>query len=383
MKSVKLLLLLLPALGVYFSGCGEKIAIPEPKGLFSIRAYLDAASYPVEDPRQLVLVEGGLFLIHGNSLSKRDQSMVLVEGVEPVTGFGDPLALCSDPELHLVFVYDQSDSSVSWYSTSGLEFQGNTRLPLVHTAVSMITSSAGIEQVPDAQTFLYLADPDSSVVHRYVFDEISGLSPFGILARSDGQSARFVHQAAGLARDPMGDLLVCDADSGRNWVIHFSSSPDMDDTTVDPDDQDPLRGLAIPFRQLNCVPQPTAAFVLGDAPECGETSWEGAPSAEEGEFDSPLGVASDGNGRVYVSDTGNNRIQVFTEGEFELRFTINADGVSRPTSLAVLDKVINPFLTHWGAYVFIVLPEEGLVRKFISYEEAQYQNPGTPPPPLR
>ncbi|MFN2115951.1 MAG: VWA domain-containing protein [Anaerolineae bacterium] len=39
---------------------------------------------------------------------------------------------------------------------------------------------------------------------------------------------------------------------------------------------------------------------------------EGEPGADDAHFDSPSGIAVDGAGRVFVSDTGNDRIQVFT-----------------------------------------------------------------------
>lgn len=373
--------LLLLISGLLLSGCGEKIAIPEPVGLFSVKAYLSAATYEIDTPKQMVIVEGAVFVIHGNTLSKRNQGFELMDGVEPVSTFGNPTSICGDAALGLVFVYDQTGSTVSWYNLSGLEFAGSTALPEVLSGVSMVTNDNGVEQVPDAQTFLYLGDTETEVIHRFSFDEITGLSPYGILARADGQSARFVHESAAMANEPGGTMVVCDADSLRNWVIRFSSEPDVTDTTVDPDDQDPLRGLAVPMRTFNCLPLPTAAYVLGDAPECEESDWVGGPSDIEAEFTTPQGIDVDGSGRIFVADTGNNRIQVFIEGELEQLFVINEEGISRPTAVAILDRVVSPFTTHFGAYIYVVLAEENLIRKFISFEEFQDLNPGTPPPP--
>lgn len=376
-----ILLLALVALGLLAGGCGEKITIPQPQGLFSISAYLDAGSFEVASPRQLTVVQGGLFVLHGDSLSRRNLGFGLTDGVAAVTSLADPIALCGDAQLGLVFVYSQATSTVSWYQTSDLAYQGETAVPEIQTAVSLITGSAGIEQVADALTFLYLSDPLAGVIHRYAFSADSGLTPYGILARSDGQSARFVHEAAGLARGPQDSLLVCDADTMRNWVIRFNSEPDLSDVTADPNDQDPLRGRAAQFRDLPCEPQPAASFVLGDAPGCDESGWVGGPSDLEGEFNFPQGVAVDGSGRVFVSDTRNNRVQIFSGGEYDLGFLISTEDDSRPTSIAVVDRVVDPTLTHFGAYVFVVLPEENLVRKYISFEEYQRLNPGTPPPP--
>ena len=48
-------------------------------------------------------------------------------------------------------------------------------------------------------------------------------------------------------------------------------------------------------------------------PICGTfvTTW-GSSGTGDGQFNAPLGVATDGNGNVYVADTNNNRIQKFT-----------------------------------------------------------------------
>ena len=384
MKYIKLwlaALLILLLSGSIFSGCGEKIAIPEPKGLFSVSAYLAAGQFPIDDPRQLAIVQGGLFVIHGDSLSRRFLGFGLTDGVPAVVGEGNLISICGDAGLGIIFVYDETASRVLWYNTTDLSPLGSTDVPDVQTATSMATCPTGIEQVPDAQTFLYIADPDSGVVHRYSFDVVEGLAPYGILTNDGGEGARFVHEPAGLINDSEDSLLVCDMDPERNWVIRFFSEPNIEDTTPDEDDQDPFRGRAAQFRTLNCEPQPAAAFVLGNAPGCGESEWVGGVSDVLGEFSLPKAVAVDGSGRIYVSDSGNNRIQIFLDGEFDLSFVVNDEDISVPGSLAVVDRVVNPSLTHYGAYIFVVVAEENIVRKYISFEEYQRLNPGTPPPP--
>jgi len=39
----------------------------------------------------------------------------------------------------------------------------------------------------------------------------------------------------------------------------------------------------------------------------------GAPGSKDGQLKSPVGVAADGSGNLYVADTGNNRIQKFSK----------------------------------------------------------------------
>ena len=51
---------------------------------------------------------------------------------------------------------------------------------------------------------------------------------------------------AGLATDAEDSLLVCDADTNRNWVIRFDSTPDELDVTPDPDDEQIPEVPAVP-----------------------------------------------------------------------------------------------------------------------------------------
>lgn len=376
----KLTLLFLLMMGVMIAGCGEKIAIPEPKGLFSVSAYKEAAAYAhIDDPRQLVDYSGSLFLLHGTTLGKYDQYLQEIESVEPVTGLGNPTSLCVLSSQAVIFVYDETNTTVSWYYANDLSFLGSAAVPEVLSVVSMVTQSNGIEMVPDGITFLYLSDPASGVIHRYALTQQGDLIPFGILANGGGNSARFVHDVGGLTVDSEGMVLVCDADPERNWVIRFDSTPDTLDTTPDEDDVDPMRGLAVPFRVIEgCVPQPTAAYVMGNAPGCNETSWQGAPSEEPGEFHSPRGVNIDGSGRSFICDTDNSRVQIFQVGEYDFHFVIDADVDRRPVSISILDRQVNPTLTFYAAYLFVMVPDDGLIFKYISSEEFQDRNPGIP-----
>ncbi len=378
MRKTTLLLLLM--MGIMAPGCGEKIAIPEPKGLFSVSAYKEAAVYDtIDDPRQIALNAGVLFLIHGTSLSKRDQYLQEFDNVEPVTGFGNPTALCILPALGAVFVYDEANTTVSWFAVNDLALLGSASVPDVLSVVSMETQANGIELVPSGLTFLYMSDPTSGVIHRYALTETAELIPFGILASGGGQSARFVHDVAGLAVDHEGKVLVCDADPERNWVIRFDSTPDTLDTTPNEDDIDPMRGLAFPFPGIeNCDPQPIAAYVMGDAPECNETTWQGAPSEEPGEFHSPRGVDVDGSGRSFICDTDNSRVQIFAEGEYSFYFVVDAENDRRPVSISVMDREVSPIEIFYAAFVYVMVPDDGLIYKYISSEEFADRNPGVP-----
>lgn len=153
----------------------------------------------------------------------------------------DATALCVAPQRDVVFVWDQGAHTLLWYATADLALLGQAPLPAVQSVRAMATNAAGIEQVPGAAAFVYLADPDSLVIHRYAFDEANGPIAHGILAWAAGEGARSVHQAAGMATDSDGRLLVCDSEPARNWVIRFDGTPDLEDTTPPVDDEDPLR----------------------------------------------------------------------------------------------------------------------------------------------
>ncbi len=374
-------LMLMLAGGFLFSGCGEKIAIPEPQGLYSGSSYrLNDEFTDPEGPLQLVIANNTLLVLTPGSLTKRDQNYgaITAQG-----GLAEARALCLDENQEIVFVYEHAASRVSWFSTSDLELLGTSAVQAVHDARGMATCPVGIEQLPGARTFLYISDPDSLVIHRYAFDEISGLHPHGILARANGDAARFVHQPAGLARDSQDSLLVCDQDTMRNWVIRFFSEPDLTDTTEDPDDQDPWRGRAALFdNNSGCEPHPAADFVLGNAAGCGETGWEGGTSTEAGEFHSPGGLAIDGSGRIFVADTGNSRIQIFeASGDYVLLFG-NPEHTPRPVSLGLVDVVSDPAnnQVNYAAYVYIVLEGSDTVLKYISNDQANDE--GLPPPEI-
>jgi len=360
-------------IGVLAAGCGEKITIPESEGLFSVNSYVEAATYTYDDdPRQVLVLRGSLYVITATRLMKRDRTY---GGVDSALGFHDPRALCGGIGDSLIYVWDQGTGTVSWYTTRDLAERGHALLPHVQRVVGMATSPAGVEQLaPEgALTFLYFADPDSGVVHRYAYTADEQLLEYGVLTDDRGQGVRSVQAVAGLARDSEDSLLVCDRDSLRHWVIRFDARPD----TADAD----LRGRAARFRIPECLPAPAAAFVLGDAPDCGDDDWSGGPGTADGAFDQPLAVAVDGTGRIFVADHGNDRAQIFdADGRFLLRFG-DEETMPAPVSVATVDIPYGSGgdAIHYGAYVYVV--SDGVVRRFISGERYLFENREPPPPP--
>jgi hypothetical protein len=360
----------LMALGLV-AGCGEKITIPEAVGEFGLIDYDDDAGLtPAFDVREIKFSAAGLYVLGADRLERRNINFVLADSLH---GLNDAGSLCVDLRLFLVFVWEASAQRISWYDAVSLEWVGESILPSVASVVAMATNNSGTDPAfSGSRTFLYLSDPAAAVVHRYRFDPVNGLESHGILTRADGDAARFTHIPAGLTTDLENKLLVCDKDSLRNWVIRFDSTPDPTDVTPSTTDEDPRRGLAYPFRDSGCNPPPAGDFVLGFARECnGPADWQGRIGSAPGEFHAPSAAAVDGSGRIFVTDTGNDRIQVFTaEGDHVLEFG-SAEKTPAPRSIGVIDQV-TPRGVHFGAFVFVHLPAENLVVRFISSEHKDY-----------
>ncbi|MBU8871851.1 MAG: hypothetical protein KOO60_13375 [Gemmatimonadales bacterium] len=376
------------ALFALLPGCGEKIAIPEPSGVWANLAYSPVDTLDEVGVVSLATGWGNLFVLSSNSLTKRSPGY---ENLASVDLFDDPRALCVDETGRMVFVWEQQTKRVKIFDSSQLEVIGLGVLPLVQEVSSMVTSTAGVDSTYNGGcTFLYLTDPVLGLIHRCeVFCELpvdlnipGQMVPYGALAWPEGGGVRSVHEPAGLARDLEGRLLVCEKDPDRNWVIRFDSDPDYTDPTQlelfnpdepdepeDPEDpEEPIyysawAGKAVIFDEKTCEISPAADYVLGNAATCDQTDWVGGPSVAEGEFDQPLALAVDGSGRIFVADSNNSRIQIFSPlGEYMTSFKIKGDS-SQPYSLGpVLYEGFH------AAYIFVLMEGADKVFKFQSEE---------------
>ena len=87
----------------------------------------------------------------------------------------------------------------------------------------------------------------------------------------------------------------------------------------------------------------------------------------EGEFQDPVGLGIDDDGRIYVADTANHRIQIFTaEGKFSEAFAVTSGGVEiRPIDVAVDSKTKNIFVTGNNNHKVMVFNRTGrLIREW-------------------
>jgi sugar lactone lactonase YvrE len=121
----------------------------------------------------------------------------------------------------------------------------------------------------------------------------------------------------GAALGPNGDLAV--ADSRRGRIVCLASGLDMPRWTVSLTAESRPAGLAWDSqgRLYATDVRHHRLYVVQDGALVG--AW-GAPGAERGRFCRPEGVAVGPAGDIYVTDTGNDRIQQF-------RLTIPSQGI--------------------------------------------------------
>ncbi len=308
---------LLLGLTLLTSACGEKITLPEAVGIPTSSEYLEQPSWQLTDPTDVMEADGRIFVTEGEpgTINRYSTSQELQSSE---SGLVNPVAMGLHRDSRTILVAEAGDAGttprISFFSQADLAPLGNLDLDGIAMSVAGIAVDLAV---------LYVSDPDSGVVHRFAFNGVDRtIETRGLVCNNQGsvESPQFVFQPEGLALTPEGRLLVCDADSTRNWVLQFDPSPPMGD--------DSGFGQAVPFRESGCANPPVDTFVLGAAPGCGQPFVEG-PSSAPGGLSAPSGIAFDTDGRMYVADRGNDRAQRFdTSGQFNLLFGDGAGGVA-------------------------------------------------------
>lgn len=106
----------------------------------------------------------------------------------------------------------------------------------------------------------------------------------------------------------------------------------------------------------------------------------GGKGAATGRFDTPIGVAVDAKGRVYVADAGNGRVQVILPGEGEV-LAVLSDGLLRPIHVALGDDGEIHVLDAATARVVVFTDRFAFLRSFpIATLDLWTEKPWTAPP---
>ena len=90
-------------------------------------------------------------------------------------------------------------------------------------------------------------------------------------------------------------------------------------------------------------------------------SFGSEPGSAEGQFKYPHFIAIDNQGLVYVGDSGNNRIQVFTsEGKYISQFGTRGSGPGQlkcPTGLVINNNLL--YVAEWGIHRVSIFTTDG------------------------
>ena len=210
-----------------------------------------------------------------------------------------------------------------------------------HTVVTMAVSATGALYVPDSHNNRVLKyenpfEHDSSADHVWGQADFSGIlcnQGFGaptaetLCFHSYTNRHQINRYGNGVELDAEGNLWV--ADGGNNRVLRFS---------IDPETGEIARA---------------ADLVLGQ-PAFDSDS----PGSEIEEFHAPSAVAIDGNGSLYVADTGNSRVLVFNppfetgmwaEQVVEAQFSSPTSVVSDPSGQGVwINETGNSMVVLWN-----------------------------------
>lgn len=346
-------------LALALGACGEKIAIPQAEGIPVDSDYVEQEQWEMTDPVDVVEANGRIHVLEQGpgTLTKYSTNQ---EVLGEVGGLVSPTAMTVDRPLRRILVTEDDGTGQPAVSI----FELNDLAPIGRAELGGIALSA--EGVAADGEFVYLSDPDSGVVHRLRWaDEAGGwLASEGVVCTDDGsaESPQFIFEPRGLAIDENGFLLICDADTTRNWVVRFDPAPAGEDS-LGP-------GQAEEFRSITCPTPPVQSFVLGDAPDCGE-DFEPGTSRALGGLAAPTGLTFDTDGRIYVADQLNGRVQRYeTDGTFE---TVMGDGAGGAEALGVPYRVATwlgittsdgvPVVIP-GARVYVVDRETAEIRVF-------------------
>jgi hypothetical protein len=336
------------ALAGLLAGCGEKIAIPEAQGIPTASLYLEQTPWELTDPTDVLESEGRILVTEGSpgTVTKYTTQQ---EVQFQVVGLRDPVAMAVEYVDRVLVVGEagigeQNGPRLTYLTQRAFESLGSTELE------GLVKSLAGVAV---DERFVYVSDPDSGVVHRFRWVQNGDLTvqPQGLVCDNQGsiESPQFVFRPSGLSLDEEGMLLICDADTTRNWVLRFDPTPQEEDSLS--------HGVAVQFRTSSCAAGDVSTYVLGKAPGCDE-DFEPGPSAELGALHAPQGVTFDSEGRFYVADSGNQRVQRYSNfGIFNIVFGDDAvEAMVQPVRLVTWDgltSVEGTQIVIAGARVYI------------------------------
>jgi DNA-binding beta-propeller fold protein YncE len=317
-RKVLLLLLLLAVLvallllALWYLLFRQPLPLPQPPGEVIMPTYA-TAYYGSDRPMGVAVTpDGGRIYVGataGDTTAKvfDAQGGLLAEMQPPLSTGGShaPVYLARHPVSGEVYVSDRPTGSIYVYDADGTYVRTFTTdgAPNTFQPLGLAFDPAGN---------LYVSDVGSSPQRVIEFDAT------GKAIRTLGESAGMSFPN-GIAVDAAGNVYVTDSNNGR--LLVFDPSGEVAATIGRGTSQGNLglpRGLALDEQGRVYVADSSgqAVFVY-DQLAAGEQRLNylgtfGAAGVANGEFQYPNGIASDGRGRLYVTDSGNDRVQVWS-----------------------------------------------------------------------
>jgi tripartite motif-containing protein 71 len=163
----------------------------------------------------------------------------------------------------------------------------------------------------------YVADTSNNRIQKFSGSGIF-LTKWGSLGSGNGQ----FKNPSGIAVDNSGNVFVADTDNNRIQKFQLASP----------------------------CPTSTTQIVAG---VCFVTKW-GSSGSGNGQFDKPLGVATDNSGNVFVADYWHKRVEKFSNsGTFLTKWSVQPLGTSLSPSDIAVDKSGNVFvISNLGVGVY-------------------------------
>lgn len=269
-----------------------------------------------------------------------------------IYGADGPMGVAANPDGSRIYVAQTGgDRSVAIFDASGTlvgnatppEATGAEHVP-VWLALDPLSSELYVSDRPTGEVYVF--DRDGAYIRTFApVTPIAGWQPLGVAFDKDGNlyvadlasinprvekfdrsgnllqtfgEADRMSFPNGVAVDAAGNVFVADSNNGR--LLAYRPDGTLIAQVGRGVAQGELgmpRGVAVDGRGRIYVGDTTAQGVAVMQLNSGTGQLEslgflGGPGIEDGRFTFPNGVAADGRGRLYIADTSNNRIQLWS-----------------------------------------------------------------------
>jgi DNA-binding beta-propeller fold protein YncE len=213
-------------------------------------------------------------------------------------------------------VYLSSGTSVRKVSANGV-FIGEWRGE--QSSCGEFAGAVALAVEPDGDVLVLAVDSERRRVCRFTPDgQFLGKIEGGEMSEAVGSSIAVNDQSDVYVSGPHDAM----APGGATYtVLKFSAAGEVIDTITPPFPSGVPTGLALDTQGNLYFVDPVLDHVLMFSPSGDLIANWGTSGSASGQFDTPVGVALDGAGRVFISDLGNHRIQVFGDETAAIRST--------------------------------------------------------------